>query len=64
MTIQFPTEVIIKALRDAGLQVDVEDEFPSKDPEKVINESKELIKSGEITNWKVTVKTKHLPWGG
>ena len=64
MTIQFPTEIIIKALKDAGLQVDVEDQFPSDNVDELISEMKNKINSGEIKDWKINVKTKHLPWGG
>ena len=64
MTINYPTDVIVKALREAGLQVEVEDEHPSKDPEALAKSIKESMESGRITNWKVTVKTTHLPWGG
>lgn len=64
MTINYPTDVIVKALKEAGLQVEVEDEHPSEDPETLANSIKESMNSGKITNWKVTVKTTHLPSGG
>jgi hypothetical protein len=63
-TIDYPKEVIVKALKDAGLQVEVQDENPSKDADKMMSEVKKHIDSGEIKDWKINVKTKHCFWPG
>jgi len=63
-TINYPTEVIIKALREAGLQVEVHDEHPSDNVEELLIKTKEKINSGCIKEWKVVVKATHYPWGG
>jgi hypothetical protein len=63
-TIGYPTEVIIKALREAGITVEVEDDHPCEDVERLLTETKKRLDSGYIKEWKVVVKTKHLPWGG
>jgi UDP-N-acetyl-D-mannosaminuronate dehydrogenase len=63
-TIKYPTEVIIKALKEAGLQVEVHDEHPAENPEEHIKMTKEKIDSGYIKEWKVVVKATHYPWGG
>jgi hypothetical protein len=63
-TIDYPKEVIVKALKDAGLQVEVQDDYPAKDADEMMSETKKLIDSGEIKNWKVNVKTKHCFWPG
>ncbi len=63
-TINYPTEVIVKALKEAGLQVEVIDEHPVDNAEEMIRMMKERIDSGYIKDWKVVVKTTHYPWGG
>ena len=63
-TIDYPKEVIVKALKEAGLQVEVQDDYPTKDVEEMMSEMKKRIDSGEIKDWKINVKTKNLPWGG
>jgi hypothetical protein len=63
-TIDYPKEVIVKALKDAGLQVEVQDDYPAKDADEMMSETKKLIDSGEIKDWKVNVKTKHCFWPG
>jgi hypothetical protein len=64
-TINYPKEVIIKALKDAGLQVEVQDDYPTKqDVDEMVSETKKQIDSGEIKDWKVNVKTKHCFWPG
>ena len=63
-TINYPTEVILKALKEAGLQVEVHDEYPSDNVEELLSKTKEKIDSGYIKNWKAVVKTVHIPWGG
>ena len=64
LSVNYPTEIIVKALKEAGLQVEVENEHPCEDPEGLINLIKERMESGTASNCKVTVKTTHLPWGG
>lgn len=64
LAISYETEIIIKALREAGCTVEVDDKYPCDDPEEFIKEIKEKIDSGRITGKKVIVKTNHLPWGG
>lgn len=39
-TINYPTEVIIKALKEAGLQVEVKDEHPTNNVEECLIETK------------------------
>lgn len=64
-TINYPKEVIVKALKEAGLQVEVQDDYPTnQDVDEMVNEMKKLIDSGEIKDWKVNVKTKHCFWPG
>jgi hypothetical protein len=63
-TINYPKEVIVKALKDAGLQVEVQDDYPSKDADEMMSEMKKRIDSGEIKDWEVNVKTKHCFWPG
>jgi hypothetical protein len=63
-TIAYPKEVIVKALKEAGLQVEVQDDYPAKDADEMMGETKKRIDSGEIKDWKVNVKTKHCFWPG
>ena len=63
-TIDYPKEVIVKALKEAGLQVEVQDDYPAKDADEMMIETKKQIDSGEIKDWKVNVKTKHCFWPG
>jgi len=63
-TIDYPKEVIVKALKEAGLQVEVQDDYPSHNADEMMRDMKERIDSGEIKDWKINVKTKNLPWGG
>lgn len=63
-TINYPVNVIVKALKEAGLQVEVQDDYPSDNADEMMSLVKEQIDSGEIKDWKINVKTKHLPWGG
>lgn len=63
-TINYPTEVIIKALKEAGLQVELHDEHPADNVEELLLKTKERIDSGYIKEWKAIVKTTHYPWGG
>jgi hypothetical protein len=63
-TINYPKEVIVKALKEAGLQVEVQDDYPAKDADEMMIETKKQIDSGEIKDWKVNVKTKHCFWPG
>jgi hypothetical protein len=63
-TIDYPKEVIVKALKEAGLQVEVQDDYPAKDADEMMGETKKQIDSGEIKDWKVNVKTKHCFWPG
>ena len=38
-TINYPKEVIVKALKEAGLQVEVQDDYPTKqDVDEMVNE--------------------------
>jgi hypothetical protein len=63
-TIDYPKEVIVKALKEAGLQVEVQDDYPAKDADEMMGETKKRIDSGEIKDWKVNVNTKHCFWPG
>jgi len=64
-TINYPKEVIVKALKEAGLQVEVQDDYPTnQDADEMVNEMKKRIDNGEIKDWKVNVKTKHCFWPG
>jgi hypothetical protein len=64
-TIDYPKEVIVKALKEAGLQVEVQDDYPTnQDVEEMMSEMKKRIDSGEIKDWKINVKTKHFFWPG
>jgi hypothetical protein len=64
-TINYPKEVIVKALKEAGLQVEVQDDYPTnQDVDEMVNEMKKRIDNGEIKDWKVNVKTKHCFWPG
>ena len=63
-TIDYPKEVIVKALKEAGLQVEVQDDYPARDADEMVNEMKKRIDNGEIKDWKVNVKTKHCFWPG
>ena len=58
-TIDYPKEVIVKALKEAGLQVEVQDDNPSKDVDEMMSVMKKSIDSGEIKDWKINVKAKH-----
>jgi len=62
--INYPKEVIVKALKEAGLQVEVQDDYPVKDAEEMMSLTKERIDSGEIKDWKVNVKATHCFWPG
>ena len=63
-TINYPKEVIVKALKEAGLQVEVQDDYPSDNADELMSKTKKAIDSGEIKDWKINVKAKHLFWGG
>ena len=63
-TINYPVNVIVKALKEAGLQVEVQDDYPSDNADEMMGLVKKRIDSGEIKDWKVKVETEHLPWGG
>ena len=63
-TIDYPKEIIVKALKEAGLQVEVQDDYPSHNADEMMRDMKERIDSGEIKDWKINVKIKNLPWGG
>ena len=63
-TINYPKEVIVKALKEAGLQVEVQDDYPSHNADEMMRDMKERIDSGEIKDWKINVKTKHFFWPG
>ena len=64
-TINYPKEVIVKALKEAGLPVEVQDDYPTnQDVDEMVNEMKKRIDNGEIKDWKVNVKTKHCFWPG
>ena len=63
-TINYPKEVIVKALKEAGLQVEVQDAHPTEDAEEMMSLMKERINSGEIKDWKVNVKATHCFWPG
>jgi ABC-type uncharacterized transport system substrate-binding protein len=63
-TIDYPKEVIVKALKEAGLQVEVQDAHSSEDAEEMMRLMKERIDSGEIKDWKVNVKATHCFWPG
>ena len=56
--------MIVKALKEAGLQVEVQDDYPTKDADEMMGFTKKQIDSGEIKDWKVNVKTKHCFWPG
>ena len=58
-TIAYPKEVIVKALKEAGLQVEVQDDYPSDNADENMRDMKERIDSGEIKDWKINVKTKN-----
>ena len=63
-TIDYPKEIIVKALKEAGLQVEVQDDYPSHNADEMMRDMKERIDSGEIKDWKINVKTKHCFWPG
>ena len=63
-TINYPKEVIVKALKEAGLRVEVQDAHPTEDAEEMMSLMKERINSGEIKDWKVNVKATHCFWPG
>ncbi len=63
-TCNYLADVIVKALKEAGLQVEVQDDYPSHNADEMMRDMKERIDSGEIKDWKINVKTKNLPWGG
>jgi hypothetical protein len=63
-TIDYPKEVIVKALKEAGLQVEVQDDNPSKDVDEMMSVTKTMIDSGEIKDWKINVKATHCFWPG
>ena len=63
-TIDYPKEVIVKALKEAGLQVEVQDAHSSEDAEEMMRLTKERIDSGKIKDWKVNVKATHCFWPG
>jgi hypothetical protein len=56
--------VIVKALEEAGLQVEVQNDYPSDNADELMGKTKKAISSGEIKDWKINVKAKHLFWGG
>ena len=62
--ISYPREVIVKALKEAGLQVEIQDDYPTEDAEEMMSLMKERINSGEIKDWKVNVKATHCFWPG
>jgi hypothetical protein len=63
-TIAYQKEVIVKALKEAGLEVEVQDDYPYKDAEEMMSETKRRIDNGEIKDWKINVKAKHCFWPG
>jgi hypothetical protein len=64
LIINYPVEVIIKALREAGLDVEVENTDPVEDVDRLLRETKKAVDEGKIKGGKIKVKATHLPWGG
>jgi hypothetical protein len=64
LVVSYPLEVIVKALKEAGLEVEVEDNHPTEDVDHLLRETKKAIDEGEIKGGKIKVKATHLPWGG
>lgn len=65
--INFEYYLILKALRDAGINVVEDNPYGySDDAESFehISQIQERISSGEIKNWSVLLKANHQPWGG
>lgn len=63
LTINYTTEVIVKALKEAGIQVEVKDLHPAANPEELLLNTKKRLDEGRAVE-KVTVKTMHIPWPG
>lgn len=59
LVINYPSELIIKALTDAGFNVNIVNKHRVDDPEKLLDTNKDTNK--DLT---VTVISNHQPWGG
>lgn len=64
MTFNYETEIIIKALTEAGCKVEIDDKHRCDDPELIIKLIRERIDNGDIKEMKVLIQTNHQPWGG
>lgn len=65
--INFEYYLILKALRDVGITVLEDNDEGHSDVEKsaeYVKQLSERLASGEIKDWTVQLKAKHLPWGG
>lgn len=64
LAINFEVELIRKALEDAGISVEVENDHPAEDPGAFIEHRKSLIaEQGNKPN-QVVLIADHLLWGG
>lgn len=65
--INFEYYLILKALRDAGIDVIEDNPYGysgDAEPSKHITQIQERLSSGQIKNWAVQLNAKHIPWGG
>jgi hypothetical protein len=65
--INFEYYLVLKALKDAGIEVAEVNECAyqtSAEVEQHLLTIGGRIASGDIKNWSVRLEAKHLPWGG
>lgn len=63
--INYEYYVILKALKDAGIQVEEINDSPEESPEKHLEMIKSRIDTGFIKSpWQVKLIANHMPWGG
>lgn len=65
--INFEYYIILKALKDAGIEVaEVNDcaYETSDEADRHVALIGDRLQSGDIKNWSVQLEARHLPWGG
>lgn len=60
-TMNYEVEIVVKALREAGCEVEVENRYPAE--EGHVEAIRERIDAGTVSK-KVKVIAQHIPWGG
>lgn len=63
-TISYEYYVILKALKEAGLTVVEQNDFPESNPQKHLKTIKRRITTEVIEDKEVKLIAVHVPWGG